>query len=69
MNAVAFQTQTQNRSVPAPQSAYLTPVVALIWPIAIQRQALEAGYRRKSLPQKPIALQGASHEIVSPIAL
>ena len=25
-------------------------------------------YRRKSLPLKPIALQGASHEIVSPIA-
>ena len=27
------------------------------------------GYRRKSLPLKPIALYGALHEIVSPIAL
>ena len=27
------------------------------------------GYRRRSLPLKPIALKGASHEIVSPTAL
>ena len=37
--------------------------------IATQRQALKGGYRRKSLPLKPIELQGASREIVSPIAL
>ena len=30
---------------------------------------LTGGHRRKNLPLKPIALQGASDEIVSPIAL
>ena len=31
------------------------------------KTGLGGGYRRKSLPLKPIALQGASHEIVSPL--
>ena len=39
------------------------------WPIASQRRALDGGHRRKNLPLKPVAQEGASHEVVSPIAL
>ena len=33
------------------------------------KKGLTRGHRRKNLPLRPIALEGASHEIVSPIAL
>ena len=43
-------------SVVSQTIAATPPLLSVKWPIAIQRQALDGGYRKKSLPLKPIAL-------------